>query len=76
LVADKPSANTRRSTTWQPRFFLPSCPLGFRESPVLEARFLRDQDFAYSYRVWITLNKRSYGPLQCLKIDPHIHSSE
>ena len=32
---------------WQPRFSLSACPLGFRESPVLEARFLRVQDFAY-----------------------------
>ena len=34
------------------------------------------QDFAYSYRVWITLIKLFYAVLRYLKIDPDIHASE
>src|SRR5215217_2504677 len=34
------------------------------------------QDSAYSYRVWITLIKRIYAPLQCLKTSPDIHQGE
>ena len=34
------------------------------------------KDFAYSYRVWITLIKLLYSPLQYLKIDPDIHAAE
>jgi len=34
------------------------------------------QDIAYSYRVWITLNKRPYALLRYLKIDPNIHRPE
>jgi hypothetical protein len=37
---------------------------------------LLQQDFAYSYRVWITLNKPLYAPLQYLKIKPDIHQGE
>jgi hypothetical protein len=34
------------------------------------------QDFAYSYRVWITLNKLPYAPLLCPKINLDIHQGE
>jgi len=34
------------------------------------------QAFAYSYRVWITLIKLPYAPLQYLDIDPDIHRLE
>ena len=34
------------------------------------------QDCAYSYRVWITLIKLLYAPLQYLKINPDIHLAE
>ena len=30
------------------------------------------QDFAYSYRVWITMNKLLYAPLRYLKNNPTI----
>jgi hypothetical protein len=31
------------------------------------------QDFAYSYRVWITLNKLLYAPLYDPRTKPDIH---
>ena len=34
------------------------------------------QDNAYSYRVWITLIKLLYAPLQYPKSDPDIHAAE
>ena len=34
------------------------------------------QDFAYSYRVWITMIKRIYALLPHLKIDPDIYLPE
>ena len=34
------------------------------------------QDFAYSYRVWITLNKLLYVPLYEPKTKPDIHQGE
>jgi len=34
------------------------------------------QEFAYSYRGWITLIKLPYAPLQYLNIDPDIHQGE
>jgi len=34
------------------------------------------QDFAYSYRVWITLIKLLSAPLRYLKIKPDIHPPE
>ena len=34
------------------------------------------QYLAYSYRVWITLIKLLYAPLQYLSIDPDIHPPE
>ena len=34
------------------------------------------QDFAYSYRVWITLNKLLYAPLYDPKTKPDIHQGE
>ena len=34
------------------------------------------QDFAYSYRVWITLIKLLYAPLHDPKIKPDIHAAE
>jgi len=34
------------------------------------------QDSAYSYRVWITLNKLLYAPLRYLKKHPDIHEAE
>jgi hypothetical protein len=34
------------------------------------------QDFAYTYRVWITLNKVLYAPLRHPKINPDIHLPE
>src|SRR5215204_6170856 len=34
------------------------------------------QDSAYSYRVWIALNKLLYAPLQHPKTNPDIHQGE
>ena len=34
------------------------------------------QDFAYSYRVWITLNKLLYAPLRYRLPGPDIHQGE
>jgi len=34
------------------------------------------QDFAYSYRVWMTLIKLLNAPIRYLKFDPDIHLAE
>jgi len=49
--------------------------MSFREDSYVSVLPLL-QDFAYSYRVWISLNKLLYAPLQCPKIDPDIHLAE
>jgi hypothetical protein len=62
--------NGRRGKQWKDhRMVVCRNPLVYAPAPLL-------QDFAYSYRVWITLIKRIYAPLQHPKINPDIHSSE
>jgi hypothetical protein len=34
------------------------------------------QDLAYSYRVWITMNKLPYAPLRYHRSGPNIHAAE
>jgi hypothetical protein len=45
-------------------------------NPLTYAPALLLQEIAYSYRVWITLNKLLYALLQYLKIKPDIHLPE
>src|SRR5215216_3996292 len=45
-------------------------------NPLAYAPALLLQDFAYSYRVWITLIKLLSGPLRYPKTDPDIHQGE
>jgi len=45
-------------------------------NPLAYAPTLLLQDFAYSYRVWITLIKLLYFSLQSSKIDPYIHQGK
>ena len=44
--------------------------------PLIYTLALLLQDFAYSYRVWITLIKLPYALLRYLKIDLNIHQEE
>ena len=44
--------------------------------PLTYAPTLLLQDSAYSYRVWMTLIKLLYAPLQYPKINPYIHQGE
>jgi hypothetical protein len=50
--------------------------LGMPENHAPTLRHYLLQDFAYSYRVWITLIKLLYAPLQYPKINPDIHLPE
>jgi hypothetical protein len=50
--------------------------LGMPENHAPTLRHYLLQDFAYSYRVWITLNKLLSAPLRYLKIKPDIHPPE
>jgi hypothetical protein len=50
--------------------------LGMAENHAPTLRHYLLQDFAYSYRVWITLIKLLSAPLRYLKIDPNIHQGE
>src|SRR5215204_2282256 len=50
--------------------------LGMPENHAPTLRHYLLQDFAYSYRVWITLNKLLYAPLRYLKSKPDIHQGE
>ena len=60
----------RRGKQWKDhRMDVCRNPPAYAPAPLL-------QDFAYSYRVWITLIKLLYAPLQYLKINPDIRSSE
>jgi len=52
-----------------PRIEFDGSPLAYAPAPLL-------QDLAYSYRVWITLNKLLYALLQDLKFQPNIHPAE
>ena len=45
-------------------------------NPLAYAPTLQLQDIAYSYRVWITLIKLLYAPLQYLRNGPDIHPPE
>ena len=45
-------------------------------NPLTYAPALLLQEIAYSYRVWITLNKPLYDLLQYVKIEPDIHLPE
>ena len=54
--------NGRRGKQWKDhRMVVCRNPLVYAPAPLL-------QDFAYSYRVWITLIKLLYAPLRHLKI--------
>ena len=44
--------------------------------PLAYAPAVLPQDFAYSYRVWLTLIKLLYAPLRPPKINPIIHLPE
>jgi hypothetical protein len=55
--------------------FRPEC-LGVEEIPLAYAPTLLLQKAAYSYRVWIILNKLLYAPLHDLKLNPDIHLPE
>ena len=62
--------NGRRGKQWKDhRMVVCRNPLVYAPAPLLQA-------FAYSYRVWITLNKLLYAPLQYPKINPDIHLPE
>src|SRR5215213_7655159 len=62
--------NGRRGKQWKDhRTVVCRNPLVYAPAPLL-------QDFAYSYRVWITLIKLLYALLGHLKIDPDIHQGE
>jgi hypothetical protein len=43
---------------------------------ILDSGFRESQHSVYSYRVWITLNKRTYAPFRYLKSDSDIHAVE
>jgi len=62
--------NGKRGKQWKDhRTVVCRNPLVYAPAPLL-------QDFAYSYRVWITLIKLLYAPLQYPKINPDIHLPE
>ena len=50
--------------------------LGMAENHAPTLRHYLLQDFAYSYRVWITLIKLLYAPLQHPKTNLDIHAAE
>ena len=52
-----------------------SCAI-FPDSLCQKPGFRELQDFAYSYRVWITLIKLLYARLRYLNIDPDINPAE
>jgi len=53
------------------------CPTHkFRERSCHKTGIRALQDFAYSYRVWITLIKLLYARLRYLNIDPDINPAE
>ena len=54
----------------------PFCPTYPIAPAVFHAPALLLQESAYSYRMWITLNKLFYAPLRHLKISPDIHQDE
>ena len=62
--------NGRRGKQWKDhRMVVCRNPFVYAPAPLL-------QDFAYSYRVCITLIKLLYAPLRYLKTAPYIHPSE
>ena len=62
--------NGRRGKQWNDhRMVVCRNPLVYAPAPLL-------QDFAYAYRVWITLIKLLSAPLRYPKINPDIHLLE